>query len=87
LTSTITAAEIAADLTTHHHANATTGPAWQPGYRTHQASPRTVRLWHDGPDEADHLDQYTETLRAVGYTVIPEPGTDSRRPTLRITRP
>jgi hypothetical protein len=87
VTSTITAAEIARHLTNHGHTNTTTGPAWQPGYRPVQASPRTIRIWHDGPDETHHLDQYTETLRAAGYTVTAEPGTDSRRPTLRITRP
>lgn len=87
MTSTITAAEIATELADHGHTNATAGPAWQPGYRTHQASPRTIRCWHDGPDETDHLGKYTETLRSLGYTVTPEPGTDSRRPTLRITRP
>lgn len=87
MTSRIAAAEIARHLTNHRHTNATTGPVWQPGFRTVQASPRTVRCWHDGPDEADHLDQYANTLRTHGFTVIPERGTLRSRPALRITHP
>lgn len=87
MTSTIAAAQVAHDLTTGRHPNATTGPVWQPGFRAVQASPRTVRLWHDGPDELDHLKLYAGRLREKGYTVIPEKGTTRRRPALRITHP
>ena len=86
MTSSITAAEVAHDLT-GRHTDSTTGPAWRPGFRAQQASPRTVRLWHDGDAEQDHLDRYAETLRAKGHTVILERGHLRRRPTLRITHP
>ena len=79
------AADIARTLTTHGHNNSLTGPTWRPGHRAQQASPSTVRLWHDGPDEADHLDQYAELLRADGCTVTAEQ-TTGKRPSLRITR-
>lgn len=87
MTRTIIAAEIARHLTAARHTNTITGPSWQPGFRAQQASPRTVRLWHDGDGEQGHLDQYATVLRAKGYTVIPERGTLRRRPALRITHP
>ena len=86
MTSRIAAAAVGRHLTARHHTNSTTGPAWRPGFRAAQASPRTVRLWHDGPDETQHLDLYAPVLRAAGYTVIPE-RTKTKRPALRITRP
>lgn len=70
MTSRVAAAEIAQHLTARHHTNATTGPAWQPGFRTVQASPYTVRLFHDGPDEVHQLDQYAPVLREKGYTCL-----------------
>ena len=79
------AAEIARTLTAQGHTNSLTGPAWRPGHRSTQASPRTVRLWHDGPDEQDHLDQYAAALRTAGYTVTAERPA-GKRPSLRITR-
>ncbi|MFF7452138.1 MULTISPECIES: hypothetical protein [unclassified Streptomyces] len=80
----VLAAEVARTLTARGHTNSLTGPAWRPGYRTTQASPRTVRLWHDGPDEPTHLDQYASTLRTAGYTVAVE-RREGKRPSLRIT--
>ncbi|KUF18436.1 hypothetical protein [Streptomyces silvensis] len=81
----IAAAEVARQLTARRHPNALTGPTWRPGHRATQASPKTVRLWHDGPDEPDHLDQYAQALRAAGYTVTAEHPAGAR-PRLRITR-
>ncbi|MFF2852632.1 hypothetical protein ACFVT5_41025 [Streptomyces sp. NPDC058001] len=81
----IAAAEVARTLTARGHTNSLTGPAWRPGHRATQASPTTARVWHDGPDEADHLDQYTAALGTAGYTVTTERAA-SRRPSLRITR-
>jgi hypothetical protein len=86
MTRRITAYEIAQHLTRAGHTNALTGPVWRPGHRAQQASPRTVRVWHDGPDETQHLDQYAARLRLKGYTVIPERGTTRRRPALRVTQ-
>lgn len=78
------AAEIARTLTARHHTNSLTGPAWRPGHRCTQASPKTARIWHDGPEEQHHLDQYATALQAAGYTVTAErPG--GKRPSLRIT--
>lgn len=85
-TSSIRANDIAQHLTGAHHTDATHGPAWRPGFRSTQASPRTVRLWHDGPDEQPHLDQYTATLKALGYHVTTE-RPRGQRPRLRITHP
>jgi len=86
MTSRTTAHEIAHILAEAGHTDATTGPAWTPGYRAVQASPRTVRIWHDGPGEQEHLGRYTETLRAAGYTVTAEQGAE-KRPSLRVTHP
>ncbi|MEU2730080.1 hypothetical protein ABZ650_20425 [Streptomyces griseoviridis] len=79
------ASDITRTLTARRHPSSTTGPTWRPGHRVAQASPRTARLWHDGPDEPRHLDQYAGALRAAGYTVTPEHAA-GRRPALRITR-
>ncbi|MEU9400582.1 hypothetical protein [Streptomyces sp. NPDC048242] len=79
------AAEVARALTARGHTNSITGPTWRPGHRAAQASPRTARIWHDGPDEAAHLDQYATALRTAGYTVTPERPA-GKRPSLRITR-
>ncbi|MBW5420307.1 hypothetical protein GKQ77_01810 [Streptomyces sp. BG9H] len=81
----IAAAEVARTLTARGHTNSLTGSAWRPGHRATQASPSTARLWHDGPDEQDHLDQYAQALRGAGYTVTAEHTADTR-PRLRITR-
>ncbi|MEU8473730.1 hypothetical protein [Streptomyces hygroscopicus] len=86
MTSRIAAADVAEHLTTAGHTNAVRRRTWSPGYRATQASPRTVRLWHDGPDEPHHLEQYAKALRAVGYTVTPE-HPEGERPRLRITHP
>ncbi len=80
----IVAAEIARTLTARGHTNSLTGPTWRPGHRTTQASPKTVRIWHDGPDEPNHLDRYATALRAAGYTVTAEKPA-GKRPRLRIT--
>lgn len=79
------AAEVARALTARRYPNSLTGPVWRPGHRATQASPRTVRLWHDGPDEQDHLDRYAQALQAAGYTVTAE-RPSGKRPRLRITR-
>lgn len=81
----VTAAEIARTLTARCHPNALTGAEWRPGHRATQASPRTVRVWHDGPDEAARLDQYADALRKAAYTVTHE-RTTGKRPALRITK-
>ncbi|MFJ6667449.1 hypothetical protein [Streptomyces sp. NPDC091383] len=79
------AAEIARTLTRHGYTDSTTGPAWAPGHRATQASPTTVRCWHDGPDEQQHLDQYADALHTAGYTVHAERPA-AKRPRLRITQ-
>ncbi|WAL93954.1 hypothetical protein [Streptomyces sp. Je 1-369] len=79
------AAEVARALTARGHTNSLTGRAWRPGHRATQASPKTVRLWHDGPDEQNHLDRYAQALQAAGYTVTAEHPA-AARPRLRITR-
>ena len=86
MTRRVYANEITDHLTADGHTDTTRQPAWTPGYRTHQASPYTVRLWHDGPDEQQHLDQYVQTLRTAGYTVTPERPA-GKRPALRVTQP
>ncbi|WP_439947208.1 hypothetical protein [Streptomyces sp. BBFR109] len=86
MTSRITAYMVGDALADAGHTDATRGPAWRRGYRAYQASPRTVRLWHDGPDEQDHLDRYAKTLRAIGYTVNSE-RKHRKRPALRVTHP
>lgn len=78
------AAEIAHTLTVRGHTNSLTGPTWRPGHRCTQASPKTVRIWHDGPDEQPHLDRYATALRTAGYTVAAEHPA-GKRPRLRIT--
>ncbi|MEC3995041.1 hypothetical protein VSR01_16470 [Actinacidiphila sp. DG2A-62] len=82
----IRACDVAHDLTAAGHSDATRGPAWTPGHRAVQASPRTVRCWHDGPDEQAQLDLYAVALRTRGYTVTPERG-KAKRPALRVTHP
>lgn len=87
MTSCLPAYTVARRLATHGHTNSARRRAtWAPGYRVQQASPRTVRIWHDGPDEQHHLDQYTACLRAAGYTVTPE-RPRGERPRIRITHP
>lgn len=56
------------------------------GHHTRQDSTRTVRVSHPGADEAQHLEQYAQTLRDFGYTVTPEQATDIRPNRLRVTR-
>ncbi|WP_167756107.1 hypothetical protein [Streptomyces sp. 4R-3d] len=79
------AADIARALTARGHNNALTGPTWSPGHRAQQASPTTVRVFHDGHDEQDRLDQYAEVLTGAGYTVTAE-RTAGKRPSLRTTQ-
>ncbi|MFJ6566250.1 hypothetical protein ACIQNU_02430 [Streptomyces sp. NPDC091292] len=81
----VAAAEIALALTARGHNNSLTGPAWQPGHRATQASPTTVRAFHDGPDEAAQLSRYAAVLKVAGYTVtIERPA--GKRPSIRITQ-
>lgn len=80
----VLAAEIARKLSARGHTNSLTGPTWRPGHRVTQASPKTARLWHDGPDEQLYLDQYAAALRAAGYTVGME-RRRGKRPSLRVT--
>ncbi|PAZ15635.1 hypothetical protein CLM62_12630 [Streptomyces sp. SA15] len=79
------AVDIARTLTARGHTNSLTGPTWRPGHRSTQASPKTVRLWHDGLDEAAHLDRYAAALQAAGYTVAAERPA-GKRPCLRVTK-
>lgn len=81
----IAATEVARGLTARRHTNSLTGPEWRPGHRATQASPTTVRIWHDGPDEQQHLDRYATALRAAGYTVTAEQSA-RKRPSLRVSR-
>jgi hypothetical protein len=81
----LAAADIARKLTARGHTNSTAGPAWRPGHRATQASPKTVRIWHDGPDEQTHLDEYAVALRAVGYTVTVERPA-GKRPRIKVTK-
>ncbi|MFG3085095.1 hypothetical protein [Streptomyces parvulus] len=81
----IPASEIARKLTARGHNNTLTGPTWQPGHRAAQASPTTVRVWHDGPDEQAHLDEYAGILRTAGFTVTAE-RPSGKRPSLRISQ-
>lgn len=83
-TRSIRATDVATHLTRARHTDSTKGPEWQAGHRATQASPKTVRLWHDGPDEQQHLDQYARTLRGLGYNVTAE-RPKGKRPRLRIT--
>lgn len=80
----IAAAEITRHLTRAGHTHSSATDTWQPGHRAQQASPTTIRIHHDGPDEADHLDRYVHTLRALGYTVTTEQRA-GRRPSIRVT--
>lgn len=84
MTSRIHANDIAHHLTAAGHTNGDARPAWAPGFRVAQASPRTVRIHHDGPDEQHHLDQYAQTLRSLSYIVTAEKPT-GRRPRIRAT--
>ncbi|MFJ1647950.1 hypothetical protein [Streptomyces sp. NPDC088258] len=78
-------AEIARALTARRHINSQVGAAWRAGFRASQASPTTARVWHDGPDEQQYLDQYATVLQAAGYTVnLERPA--RKRPSIRITR-
>lgn len=86
MTRRIPACRIADDLADAGHTDSARAPEWVPGFRAAQASPRTVRLWHDGPDEQQHLDLYVQVLRALGYYVTPERPA-GKRPRLRITHP
>ncbi len=84
MTSRVLASEITQHLARAGHTSSETGNTWAPGYRAHQASRYTVRLWHDGPDEQHHLDQYADTLRRLGFTVTAE-APAGRRPRIRAT--
>ncbi|MFF7946990.1 hypothetical protein [Streptomyces griseorubiginosus] len=86
MTSCLPAFLIADNLRDAGHADSTKGTCWRPGFRVTQASPRTVRLWHDGPDEQQHLDAYTRVLLRKGYFVTVETP-KGKRPRVRVTRP
>lgn len=86
MTSRLPAFLVANDLAAAGHTNSTRGRSWRPGFRATQASPRTVRIWHDGPDEAQHLGQYVIVLRGLGYYVTAERPA-GRRPRIRVTCP
>lgn len=86
MTSTHPASDVIRRLKAAHHIHSETGPAWQPGFRVGQASPRTVRIWHDGHDEVAYLEQYADTLSRHGYHVTLERRA-GKRPALRITHP
>lgn len=84
MTATHSASDVIRRLKAARHTHAETGPAWQPGFRAGQASPRTVRIWHDGPNEAVFLQQYADTLSRHGYHTTLERRT-GKRPALRVT--
>jgi hypothetical protein len=86
MTRCLPAFRVADDLHAAGHTDSTKGTAWRPGYRVTQASPRTVRLWHDGPDEQAHLDEYARLLRRKGYYVTVERPV-GKRPRVKVTCP
>ena len=86
MTSCLSALLIADHLRAAGHTDSTQGTCWRPGFRVTQASPRTVRLWHDGPDEQQHLDAYARVLRGKGYFVTVEKP-KGKRPRIRVTSP
>lgn len=84
MTATHSAADVIRHLKAARHHHTETGPDWQPGFRAQQASPRTVRIWHDGPGEHTHLQQYLDALNGHGYHLTLERRA-GKRPALRIT--
>ncbi|MEW2351463.1 hypothetical protein AB0904_27820 [Streptomyces sp. NPDC006684] len=86
MASRLTAALVGQHLTAADHPSSVHRRKWAPGYRVQQDSPRTVRVWHDGPDEHPHLAAYADALRAAGCTVTPEHPVGTR-PRLRVTHP
>lgn len=86
MTSAHPASDVIRRLKAARHVHSETGPVWRPGFRAGQASPRTVRVWHDGPDEADYLQRYADTLSRHGYYTTLE-HRRGKRPALRIIRP
>lgn len=86
MTSCLPAFLVADHLRDAGHTDSTQGITWRPGYRVTQASPRTVRLWHDGPDEQQHLDQYARVLCRMGFYVTVE-RPKGKRPRVKVTRP
>ncbi|MFI8191418.1 hypothetical protein ACIF8T_21785 [Streptomyces sp. NPDC085946] len=64
-----------------------TDQGWLPGWRTAQDGRRQVNVFHDGPGEADGLEQYRQQLQAAGFHVVADqqPGGGRRR--LHITKP
>ncbi|MFD3381343.1 MULTISPECIES: hypothetical protein [unclassified Streptomyces] len=69
MTGSIASFDVSQCLTAAGHTDAVYRSSWTPGYRAQQDSQRTVYVWHDGPDEQQHLDQYAQTLRDAGYAV------------------
>lgn len=63
-----------------------TGSDWDPGYRTAQDGRRQVNVFHDGPAEQTHIDQYAAELRAAGFHVVADQQPDDGRRRLHITR-
>ncbi|GAA4823967.1 hypothetical protein [Streptomyces ziwulingensis] len=86
MTSRLPAFRVADVLAAAGHTDATRGLSWRPGFRATQASPRTVRIWHDGQSEAQHLARYVATLRPLGYYVTAERPA-GLRPRIRVTHP
>lgn len=84
MTRRIVAADVTRQLTCAGHTYADGAATWRAGFRTAQASPRTVRIHHDGPDEAARLNEYADHLRASGYTVTTERPA-GKRPRIRVT--
>ncbi|MER5909548.1 hypothetical protein ABT124_03330 [Streptomyces sp. NPDC001982] len=63
------------------------GGDWDPGVRVHQAGPRQVNVFWDGPGEAGQLEAVTAELRADGYHVVLTQQERGGRRRLEVTRP
>ncbi|MET4925484.1 hypothetical protein P3L51_24545 [Streptomyces sp. PSRA5] len=70
-----------------HSSSEFDGGDWDPGYRTAQAGPRIVHVFHDGPGEEQQITAYTKTLQADGYNVQHEQQDHGGRHRLTVTRP
>lgn len=70
-----------------HSSSEFDGGDWDPGYRTAQAGPRAVHVFHDGPGEQQQLAAYGATLQRTGFTVQHQQQDHGGRRRLLVTRP
>lgn len=69
-----------------HSSSEFDGGDWDPGYRTAQAGPRAVHVFHDGPGE-QQLAAYGATLQESGHSVQHQQQEHGGRRRLLVTRP